>query len=396
MMTEYYKNRTSLVALSLALASGLAGCTQRPPTVTHPTPVAVSTGVPEVATPSPQVVHRELIRLFDGREPSDQWTRRTPNPQDRDMVAAEVKRASVEPELQRLAGPGQTAPNSDNFQVIEVAEGSFTQPGSKQKLFLYRYGLTNGLVVTEEQIVVAHYGGSPGDYALYTHMVPADLNADGLTDLILFANVEDNQDIHAYLFEMTPSGPQCSGKALVFSSTAQGGEETDPKKTEETAYELLQSPGQPSTFTEAEFKRVGQGEWKQQGQARPFTWNHSAETEPAFESLMPNLIDPARLKEAIAKLDSYADVPSSIDYSHPKNEAQQLVATDPTLQLMEILDTRAAVYAVENARKQQVNHSEVGEYSLTLDGLTTQEQIENAYIQHTNESLGGESPYGGR
>lgn len=395
MMTEYYKNRASLVALSLALTSSLAGCTQQPSSTVTPTPVAAATSA-VVATSSPQVVNREPLRLFDGREPSDQWTRRAPNPQERDMVAAEVKRASVEPELQRLAGPGQTAPNSDNFQVVEGAVGSFTQPGSKQELFLYRYGQANGLVITEGQIVVAHYGGRAGDYALFTHMVPADVNGDGLTDLILLANVEDNKDINAYLFEMTPGGPQCSGKALVFSSSVQGGQETDPKKTEETAYELLQSPDQPSTYTEAEFKRVGRGEWKQQGQARPFTWHNTAKIEPIFENLMPNLIDPARLKGAIAKLDSYADVPSSIDYANPKNEAQQLVATDPTLQLMEMLDTRAAVYAVENAGKQQVDHSEVGKYSLTLDGLTTQEQIENAYIQHTNESLGGESPYGRR
>ena len=66
---------------------------------------------------------------------------------------------------------------------------------------------------------------------------------------------------------------------------------------------------------------------------------------------------------------------------------------DPELSKMELLDTRAAVYAVENATGQEVDRKDAGKYALSLEGLQTAEEIRLALMKHTNDSLGGESPY---
>ena len=100
-----------------------------------------------------------------------------------------------------------------------------------------------------------------------------------------------------------------------------------------------------------------------------------------------------RVQAALERLSDYADVPSSIDPARPGNGGERIVAADPELRLMELLDTRAAVYAIENATGQQVDHQSSREYALALDGLRTPQEIRLAYINRTNDSLGGESPY---
>ena len=60
---------------------------------------------------------------------------------------------------------------------------------------------------------------------------------------------------------------------------------------------------------------------------------------------------------------------------------------------MELLDTRAALYAHENATKQEADHASPQHFALNLEGLTTAEQIRAAYVRRTNDHLGGLSPY---
>ncbi|MCA9775777.1 MAG: hypothetical protein KC800_03640 [Candidatus Eremiobacteraeota bacterium] len=392
-----FKARACEGLLPVLLCLTLGGCTPKTGETVHLSPspsgttVATELNPASTATPEPSAP----TSLFDGRTGDGNISLPGASLADIPTIESEVKRVLSEGRLQGAVGAGNSTPSAENFEVRAGGEGSFTRPDAQQKIFLYRFGLTNGLVVLEDSKVVAHYAGGPGDYAFYTYLIPRDVNADGLTDFILFRNVEDNDDIYAYLFLMTPSGPKYAGSTTVYSSTAQGGDGTDPATAESRAFEVTMSEGSPPSLTVSEFRRKGSGEWESSGEPQPFLWEvpKESDTPPILEILLSGGPDTTKIKSALDKLGDYADVPSSIDLGNPKNPAQTIVATDSVLQMMELLDTRAAVYAAENATKEQVDHSEVSKYALTLEGLGTADEIRDAYIKHTNESLGGSSPY---
>ena len=290
----------------------------------------------------------------------------------------------------------QGAPKSpETLEVQSAGEGAYTRAGAKQKLLFYRADGTNGMVVIESGKVVAHYTGNPGDYALYTYLVPADVNSDGLTDLLLFRNVEDGEDIDATLFTMAAAGPVFAGATAVFTPNASAGETPAPG-VKADAYVVTVRPGASPVFQRESYQRESKGSWKLAKPLAEFSLQDSRQDgwEPRLMAVMSlDGVDEMKVEKALSKMTSYEDISSSIDAGPPRSEGERLVASNAALRLMELLDTRAAVYAVENATKQQVDHSASGKYALSLDGLTTVEAIRDAYIKHTNESLGGESPY---
>lgn len=379
--------------LALALCcQGLAGCSKP----TSPAPGASPPRSTTDVSPSPiasPVAASSPVELADGRVLSEANTPPDLTRETLEVLEREVKRAAKEPVLAKIVG-SEIDLNEQNFKVVGMAEGSFTQAGSSQRIYLYQLGLTDGLIVLENNAVVGHFSGGPGDYAHYVKLVSVDVDGDGWSDLVLERNVEDTDDIYAYLFKTTAAGPKFEGESPVYTSSVQAGEENDPSKVESTAYLIAVTPGQ-ALYTHQTFERKSTGNWTESASTREPIWQNRFPSgeEPAFVNLLQDLVDPARLKEAIGKLGSYSDVPSSIDFASLKNEAEMLIATDPTLQLMEILDTRAAVYAYENATKEEVDHSDVKRFALSLDGLKTSDEIKEAYIKRTNESLGGESPY---
>lgn len=381
------KNRFKVCASTAMLCLALGGCTPKSgETVAVISPSPSRTNVSAEATTLPNATpdSTTAVSLFDGRSADGKVSLPTASPADISTIENEVKRALGEERFQ-----------TEDFEVRAGGEGSFTRMGAKEKIFLYRFGATNGVVVLEDSTVLAHYTGGPGDYAFYTYLVPRDVNRDGLSDLILFRNVEDNEDILAYLFLTSLEGPTYAGSATVYSSTVQGGEENDPGEAESRAFELKMAEGAATTYLVSEFQRKGQGEWETVSTSQPFSWEEPKEDDyrPKFVNLLKHGTDLAKIQSALDRLQDYSDVPSSIDITNPKNPAQKLVADDPVLQMMELLDTRAAVYAVENATKTQVDHSDVGKYALTLEGLGTADEIRDAFIRHTNDSLGGMSPY---
>jgi hypothetical protein len=106
----------------------------------------------------------------------------------------------------------------------------------------------------------------------------------------------------------------------------------------------------------------------------------------------------AAIKKAIASLSpDYDNVPSSISCKAPGTPAEKIICADKVLQLMEILDSRAAIYMIENGTKREIPHNKtsVVKYSLikTIQKLNSPQAIRKAYINNTNDSLGGESPY---
>ncbi|OAI28456.1 hypothetical protein A1351_11745 [Methylosinus sp. R-45379] len=112
----------------------------------------------------------------------------------------------------------------------------------------------------------------------------------------------------------------------------------------------------------------------------------------------PN-VDVDKVKRAIGDLsDFYGDVPSCLDCQRQSKPIERLICQNSGLRLMEILDTKAAVYAYENATKTQTTHSKP-------DCSFVRKQLSNNCVdavcacanlkEHTNDSRGGESPYYG-
>jgi len=113
-------------------------------------------------------------------------------------------------------------------------------------------------------------------------------------------------------------------------------------------------------------------------------------------------IDIAAIEARIAELEpSYSLVLSDIGCDAPTNPAHILMcndadASDATLWRMGRLDDLAWVYAVENATGQQVdltNPPRDEDFLATRDACTDAACLCDALVQHTNDSLGGTSPY---
>lgn len=102
------------------------------------------------------------------------------------------------------------------------------------------------------------------------------------------------------------------------------------------------------------------------------------------------------IKDAIAALSpSYDDVRPNGSCKAPAG-TDQIVCANKTLALMDELSAKAYVYAIENATKSEVDHSRTRDVKWirgTRNKCKTEACLISALIKHTNDSLGGESPY---
>lgn len=188
------------------------------------------------------------------------------------VVREEVRRRAQEAYLQKrlanLAGPNF----DDEFEIRGCARGRFTSGVANQTAVLYRYSYTNGVVILDAGKVVAHYSGDPGDYAHYTAIAAApDIHQNGLSELILFRNVEDSADIYAYLFD----GGSYLGAATVFSSNLRGGDDLPAAQIRDTAYLVQAKPGVKPAFSRVTYQRGKSTNWKQIRATSPFPLDRS-------------------------------------------------------------------------------------------------------------------------
>lgn len=199
-------------------------------------------------------------QLFDGRV---NFTRRDPRLSQAEiaLVGAELFRRASHPVLKRRLDPLE--PTLGDFEVQDRVEGSFTRADARQQAYLYRYSSTNGLVITEQDEVVAHYSGDPGDYAHFiaSHRAP-DLNDDGLDEIVLVCANDDSSDLYAHVFSLGPSGASHLGGATLFTSTnlPAGG----VMASQETAYRGVATG---SALAGQRYVRLADGSWSAQGES---------------------------------------------------------------------------------------------------------------------------------
>jgi hypothetical protein len=120
---------------------------------------------------------------------------------------------------------------------------------------------------------------------------------------------------------------------------------------------------------------------------------------PAFPALAQACaVDPGSVEAAIARLEpSYGQLQSDISCAAPRLPAHVLICdADPLLGRMGRLDDLAWVHAVETATGQQLDKANPPRdhgFLAARDACTDADCLCRLLIQHTNDSLGGLSPY---
>lgn len=213
----------------------------------------------------------KTIELFDGR--SGKVKNAKLSEVDLALVEADVRKKAKEDFLKNQI-IGSDFSWKEEFLILDVAEGAFTEPDSIQRAVLYRFSYTNGVVILADGDIIAHYSGGPGDYAFYTAIKSLpDVNQNGLSEIILFRNVEDNEDIIPYLFEAKDNTIKFLGEANYFDSGYIGGEDTNLEKTKQNAYRLTVQPSKNPTYLQETYERTGnKSNWKLTKKAEKFSW----------------------------------------------------------------------------------------------------------------------------
>lgn len=143
------------------------------------------------------------------------------------------------------------------FEIIDLASGSFTRPGAKQRAVSYilaRVGHNfgrDGIAVLENGRVVAHVAYQ-GAWENALGALP-DINGNGLSELLTAAaGINMGYSWQAVgLLEFTRTGVKDLGIVRVYEDDCGAGE----RKGIETAYRLLAAPGAPPAFYREEFTR---------------------------------------------------------------------------------------------------------------------------------------------
>lgn len=205
------------------------------------------------------------VALFDGRDDVTRGGRELASSEIALLREELAKRASLPVLVRRL---GQLHPTLEDFEVRDWCDGSFTRAGARQRATLYRYSHTNGLVVTENQEVVAHYSGDPGDYALFLacHRAP-DLNGDGLDEIALVGGSQDTPDLDAHVFSLRPFGATHLGGCPVFTRTTDPGDGPGVGEVQDTAYRAVAAG---SALFRQRYVRYAEGPWRAQGTREAF------------------------------------------------------------------------------------------------------------------------------
>jgi hypothetical protein len=116
----------------------------------------------------------------------------------------------------------------------------------------------------------------------------------------------------------------------------------------------------------------------------------------AAPALAASCGNPAQLAEAAERLAGYSDVLTDYSCEAPANAAQTLICGDDNLTEASLIATRSYVYAYENAKGEETDHANPprsDDFIAVRDACTDAACLCDAFSSHTNDNLGGLSPY---
>ena len=242
----------------------------------------ISAGNKSSENKSVEKFQTKSIEVFDGRNGDVKYGSLTEV--DRYLVEADVRKKAKEDFLKN-----QTFGDfnwKEEFKILDVADGSFTAPNLEgQRAVLYRYSYTNGVVILSDGSIVAHYSGGPGDFAFYTAIKSLpDVNQNGLSEIVLFRNVEDNEDIISYLFEAKGDKIKFLGEAGFFAAGYLAGDDVDVEKVKQNAYVVTVQPSKNPVWLQDVYERTGsKGAWKLTKKAEKFSWDISPLDDDVYD-----------------------------------------------------------------------------------------------------------------
>ena len=175
----------------------------------------------------------------------------------------------------------------ENFEVVDVASGSFTKTDAAQKAVLYRFCVTghdfanNGIAIIENGKIVANVFYNAGeDYSL---RALADTDGNGLSEIVLTdgATHQGYTNVYITLIEISPTGVKDFGIAGVYEDDCGAKEQC-----KSIAYKISVKPGNTPTFYRQAYSKRNKN-WTPNGKAMRFSFRKS-EGNPKTEYRLLN------------------------------------------------------------------------------------------------------------
>lgn len=105
-------------------------------------------------------------------------------------------------------------------------------------------------------------------------------------------------------------------------------------------------------------------------------------------------VDPAMIKEGMAVLGSYSEVPPGIDCATAQTPGEKLICTTETLAQMAVIDDRAWIFAYESTAETLVANPPLDDAWIAMRNACTDAACVCDLLKaHTGASLGDLSPY---
>lgn len=209
-----------------------------------------------------EIPQTEMVNVFDGRnEPKENEE----TPAEKLLINKEfkLKKSVIMQKINLQCDEG----TEEGVSIVGSAEGSFTKPESRQKVFLYEHCRSGrafgigGIMVIENGKVVAHYsygenGLDSGIFAL------PDVNKNGLSEIVLIAYGSGQGYTNAVinLFEFKAGNFDFLGGTQVYDDNS--GAVENELKAETTAYRIsVQPSGNPAFFRDKYQKKGAAKNW---------------------------------------------------------------------------------------------------------------------------------------
>lgn len=218
---------------------------------------AEMTNVNKVPAKTPQ---ETAVEIADGRKFDSDKTEKEASTADQNFVSKEFK--SRETQIrEKLADNYCSEPNDAEVNIYNAVEGSFTKSDAKQKAYVYSicelgrgFGV-GGILIAENDVVVAHYVGQIGWSARLSTL--PDINKDGVAE-ILYADGGSGQGYTSTSVEILnfKDGTFKSlGEAQTYSDNSGAAE--DESKAETLAYKISVQPASAPVFLREVYEKKG-------------------------------------------------------------------------------------------------------------------------------------------